>query len=181
MAASAASERYLRSAISALAGQSPNDIEAIWGALSDEERDQLRPLLAEAASVVFGTTLSFISTSATPTLESDNDTGNISIVPALVQLVGHWPDALVTRALEQLDDAQGAHFFALLPVERHPAFLSRPPRRILTSRARTALLNAVRHDANAIPAVNDEVPSVPDAPPTWRNRFFRRLRIGKKA
>lgn len=179
MAASMTSERRLRSAVSALAGRSVSDIEAVWNALSDDEREQLRPLLAEAASTVSGTALDFMSAAPTPLPASAEDAQSDALAPALARLVDHWPDALVVRALEQLDDTQHAHFLALLPAVRHPAFLRRPPQVALTSHARAALMNAVRHDANAIPAADQQASGVATAPLTWRQRFFQRLRKGQ--
>lgn len=177
MAASTSSQRRLRGVVADLASRSASDIEAVWHALSEQEREQLRPLLAEAASTISGTPFDVASTlQASPSGTSDEVVPQETAASSLARLVDHWPDFLLLRAIEQLNETQRSRCLAFMPAGRLEALSRHQAQVAITPRAREALLSAACHDANALPALSHEAPRTAPPPLTWRQRLLQSLR-----
>ncbi|MGT0194084.1 hypothetical protein ACVHYJ_18875 [Burkholderia pyrrocinia] len=166
-------DRRLRGLVADLADQSADDIEAVWQALSDTERKQLRPLLEDAASLGSGDRKGFASVlSAAPSAAGGHASPDHAY-PAIGRLAGHWPDALLAQLAGCVDDAQRTRLFA-----DHPAW-RRHPVSPLAPRARDALLKAA-DDAIRMLAPTVEIDEAsPRAPHSWRRRLLDGLRRGR--
>lgn len=167
-------DRRLRGAVADLARRSADDIEAIWYVLSEAEREQLRPLLADASSI-----LSRDAEQVASVLHmSVPDGGSNNLASDLVRLARYWPDELVALAIRHADETTREKCVEALPDE-HRVTLSRiPARTTLTPHARDALLNAVRRDASTLPTVHATSDTKHPIPTTWRHRLRRMLRPG---
>ncbi|MXN76546.1 hypothetical protein GR157_17610 [Burkholderia sp. 4701] len=162
--------RRLRGLVADLADRSADDIEAVWHALSDAERIQLRPLLEDAASLGSGDRKGFASVlSAAPSAAGGRASPDHAY-PAIGRLAGHWPDALLAQLAGCVDDAQRTRLLA-----DHPAW-RRHSVSPLAPRARDALLKAADEAIRALPPVLaiDEVS--PRSPESWRRRLLNGLR-----
>ncbi|VWD47038.1 hypothetical protein BCO18430_07184 [Burkholderia contaminans] len=169
----ARADRRLRGLVADLADRPADDIEAVWHALSDTERKQLRPLLEDAASVGSGEPGGFASVlSAAPSQAGDQATPGPA-APAIGRLAGHWPDALLAQLAGCVDDAQRARLFA-----SHPAW-QRHPVSPLAPCARDALLKAAHEAIRALPPAVDIVAVSPRPPDSWGRRLLNGLRRGR--
>jgi len=168
-------DRRLRGAVADLARRSADDIEAIWYALSEAEREQLRPLLTDASSILSpdsGQVASVLRASAP-------DGGPDDLASDLARLAGHWPDELVTLAIQQADETTRAKCLGALSDTLRTTLDRIPARDTLTPHARDALLSAVRRDASVLPAVNAAGDAMRPMPKSWRHRLCRMLRRGR--
>ncbi|VWD13402.1 hypothetical protein BLA39750_03385 [Burkholderia lata] len=169
----ARTDRRLRGLVADLADRHADDIEAVWHALSDTERKQLRPLLEDAASLGSGEPGGFASVlSAAPSQAGDQATPGPA-TPAIGRLAGHWPDALLAQLAGCVDDAQRARLFA-----SHPAW-QRHPVSPLAPCARDALLKAAHEAIRALPPAVDIVAASPRPPDSWGRRLLNGLRRGR--
>ena len=167
--------RRLRSAVADLARRSTDDIEAIWHALSEVEREQLRPLLADASSVLSTAPENMASVLRAPVPDDESEI----IASHLARVAGHWPDELVALAIRQTDETTRAKCLDALPDELRATLSRIPDRTVLTPRARDALLSAVRRDASALPVTGTTRDATRPMPKTWRLRLRRMLRRGR--
>lgn len=174
-------ERRLRLAVADLANRSVTDIEAVWRALTEDERTRLAPLLADAASARADAPLDFVATLRAQTPSSRDDGSGDEGMPAmLARLVGHWPDTLLIQALRQFGDEHRRAFLSLLPEDRRATLSRHPSSPTITTHAHDALIRAARCAAASLPPP-EPAGGDPVAPirPTWRQRFSRSLRTGR--
>ncbi|WP_185646314.1 hypothetical protein [Burkholderia stagnalis] len=166
-------DRRLRGLVADLATRRLDDIEAIWRALSEGERDQLRPLLEEAASLLPDAKQELASVlSLAPPLGDQSDRSGQPLV-AVERLIGHWPDSLLVQLLGSLDNDRRMRCLAVRPEWRQH------PTSTLAPRAREALMRAAASAVLALPSdvVDCNTPS--EAPKTWKQLLsnpFRRSR-----
>ncbi|KVT06119.1 hypothetical protein WT97_10900 [Burkholderia sp. MSMB1459WGS] len=169
MKANARIDRRLRGLVADLAHRPADDIEAVWHALSDAERKQLRPLLKDAASLGQGEPGGLATVLSDAPLQDDGE-GSPNHAPAIERLAGHWPDALLAQLAGSVDDAQRTRLFA-----DHPAW-RRHTVAPLAPRARDALLRAADEAIRALPPAV-EVDTTSQRPPSsWRRRLLDGLR-----
>ena len=164
--------RRLRGAVADLARRSADDIEAIWYALSESEREQLRPLLADASSILSPDPGNIVPVLRTSAPDDDPD----DTASHLARLAGHWPDELVALAIQHADESTRARCLDALPDARRTTLSRIPARATLTPRAQAALLSAVRRDASALPKTHATCDTTHPTPATWRHRLCRILR-----
>ncbi|KVT75668.1 hypothetical protein [Burkholderia territorii] len=169
MKANARIDRRLRGLVADLAHRPADDIEAVWHALSDAERKQLRPLLKDAASLGPGESGGFATVlSATPS-QGDGH-GSPDHAPAIGRLAGYWPDALLAQVAGCADAEQRTRLFA-----DHPAW-RRHTVAPLAPRARDALLRAADEAIRALPPTV-EVDATSQRPSSsWGRRLLDGLR-----
>ncbi|MGU7783220.1 hypothetical protein [Burkholderia sp. PU8-34] len=174
-------ERRLRSAVAELAHRPVADIEAVWHALTEEERTQLGPLLAEAASALSETPLAFVSAPQTATPIGHGDASHSDDAPALLaRLAGHWPDVLLIRAVRPFGNAHLDSFLSRVPADRRATLSQQPASPPITPQAHEALMQAARHDAHTLPApasIDDQLADT--ARMTWTQRQLRTIRGGR--
>ncbi|WP_124715275.1 hypothetical protein [Burkholderia stagnalis] len=166
-------DRRLRGLVADLASRRLDDIEAIWRALSEGERDKLRPLLEEAASLLPDAKQEFASVLALTPPAGDRPDRSGQPPVAVERLIGHWPDSLLVRLLGSLDNDQRMRCLAARPEWRQH------PTSTLAPRASEALMRAAADAVLALPldVADRNTPSV--APKTWAQRLsnpFRRSR-----
>ncbi|WP_065504288.1 hypothetical protein [Burkholderia stabilis] len=166
-------DRRLRGLVADLADQSADDIEAVWQALSDAERKQLRPLLEDAASLGSGDRKGFASVLAAAPPAAGGHASPDHAYPAIGRLAGHWPDALLAQLAGCVDDAQRTRLFA-----DHPAW-RRHPVSPLAPRARDALLKAADDAIRMLAPTVDIDEASPRVPHSWRRRLLDGLRRGR--
>jgi|GEM_PF-1661908 len=175
-------ERSLRSAVADLARLSADDIEAIWYALSDAERQQLHPLLANATAVLSRDPRLAAAVLHESRRDASSPAGESSRLSShLARLAGHWPDELVALAIRHADDASRSECLAAMSDTRQVTLAGLSGRATLTARARDALLHAVRHDADLLPPTDTDDGANSPASDTWRRRLRRRFRRGSGA
>ncbi|WP_107313182.1 hypothetical protein [Burkholderia metallica] len=166
-------DRRLRGLVADLADRSANDIEAVWHALSDAERKQLRPLLEDAASLGSGDQKGFASVLSAAPSAAVGHTSPDHAYPAIERLAGHWPDALLAQLAGCVDDAQRTRLFADHPAWRRHSVAP------LALRARDALLKAADEAIRALPPIVDIGDASPRPPHSWRRRLLDGLRRGR--
>lgn len=165
-------DRRLRGLVADLATRRLDDIEAIWRALSESERDQLRPLLEEAASLLPDAKQEFasvLSLTPPPGDHRPDTSGQPSV--AVERLIGHWPDSLLVLLLGSLDTEQCMRCLAARPEWRQH------PTSTLAPRAREALMRAAVSAVQALPPDVVDCNTSSEAPKTWKQRLsnpFRR-------
>ncbi|WP_155635607.1 hypothetical protein [Burkholderia cepacia] len=170
MKANARIDRRLRGLVADLAHRPADDIEAVWHALSDAERKQLRPLLKDAASLGPSESGGFATVLSVVPSQDDGHGSPDHAAPAIGRLAGHWPDALLAQLVGCFDDAQRTRLFADHPAWRRHAVAPLAPR------ARAALLRAADEAIRALPPAV-EVASTSQRPPSsWRLRLLDGLR-----
>jgi len=169
----ARADRRLRGLVADLADRHADDIEAVWHALSDTERKQLRPLLEDAASLGSGEPGGFASVLSVAPSQAGGQASPDHTSPAIGRLAGHWPEALLAQLAGCVDDAQRTRLFA-----SHPAW-QRHPVAPLAPRAREALLKAADDAIRALPPAVDVVAESPRPPDSWGRRVLNGLRRGR--
>ncbi|MBR8210774.1 hypothetical protein KDW61_19090 [Burkholderia cenocepacia] len=174
MKANARIDRRLRGLVADLAHRPADDIEAVWHALSDAERKQLRPLLKDAASLGPGEAGGFATVlSAAPSQDESHGSADHA-VPAIGRLAGHWPDALLAQLAGCFDDAQRTRLFADHPAWRRHVVAPLPPR------ARAALLRAADEAIRALPPAVEADATSRRPSSSWTRRLLDGLR-GRRA
>ena len=146
----ASRERRLRRTVTELSECTIDDIEAIWSALSHDEREQLRPLLTDAARVTPGNLAAagFADTLMSPSGEIAGDGNSPQFTqPRFIQHVARLgeslPDELLARLIFSLDDRTRNVVIEALPAERRALLVREGHASRITERARIALLSAV--------------------------------------
>jgi hypothetical protein len=163
-------DRRLRGLVADLADRPADDIEAVWHALSDTERKQLRPLLEDAASLGSGEPGGFASVLSIAPSQAGDPAPPDHASPAIGRLAGHWPDALLAQLAGCVDEAQRTRLFASHPAWRRHAVAPLAPR------ARDALLKAADDAIRALPPAVDVVTAAPRQPDSWGRRLLAGLR-----
>ncbi|KGB98766.1 hypothetical protein [Burkholderia cepacia] len=167
--ANADHERQLRRAVADLSQCSIEDIESVWAALSIDERERLKPLLAEASHIAPERTTGITPTDARS--ENADRTGLYDARTArqLAHAVGTLPNEIGVRLLHGLDTSLRTDVLAALPPERRTAFDAACVSQRMTPKAGAALREA------ALSAIDvDHVPArLPTSEPTslrWKLR-----------
>ncbi|HDR9258771.1 TPA: hypothetical protein QDB21_004769 [Burkholderia vietnamiensis] len=163
-------DRRLRGLVTDLTHRPADDIEAIWHALSDAERKQLRPLLKDAASLGPGESDAFATVLSVAPPQDDDRGAPHHDAPAIGRLAGHWPDALLAQLVGCFDDAQRTRLFA-----DHPAWQRRAVAP-LAPHARDALLRAAGEAIRALPTAVEAAAPSQHRPSSWRRRLLDGLR-----
>ncbi|WP_186209008.1 hypothetical protein [Burkholderia gladioli] len=161
--------------VAELASRDAGDIEAVWHALSEAERAQLRPLLVDAAAlqpVAPEAFASMLLPAASHEAPADRPQAHtIAEAPLSIgRLAGRWPDPLLGRLAGCLDEPARARCLAAHPTWRAHAEVA------LTSRAREALLEAAGDAIRALPDNLRDAASAPTTTPREPVRWTRRLR-----
>lgn len=174
-------DRRLRGAVAQLAHRPMADIEAVWHALTDDERAQLGPLLADAAAALSSVALELVAAPPTEPPDGQADAPHEDGIPAvLARLAGHWPDALLMRAVRSFGSQQVDAFLAQVPVDRRETLSRQPATPPLTSRAHEALMQRARQAADTLSAPAPTEDTVADtARTTWARRLVRSFRKGR--
>jgi hypothetical protein len=139
-------ERQLRRTVTELNEHSIDDIETIWSALSHEEREQLHPLLAEAARVAPGN-LTAASIAGAIEIQSGSVAGNgTGTGPEFTQRIARLgeslPNELLSRLVFSLDDRVRDAIVEALPPERRALLVRDAHASRITEHARLALRSA---------------------------------------
>lgn len=176
---SSSPDRGLRSAVADLARLSADDIEAIWYALSEAEREQLHPMLADAAALLSRDPRRVAAVLHASRRDAPAPGDKPSRLSShLARLAGHWPDELVALAIRQADDASRSECLSAMSESQQATLSGLSCQTTLTARARDALLHAVRRDAGLLPSPGTDDGANPPAPDTWRRRLHQRFRQG---
>ncbi|CAD6549071.1 hypothetical protein [Paraburkholderia metrosideri] len=178
----ASRERQLRRTVAELSECAIDDIEAIWGALSHDERDQLRPLLAEAARVTPGnlTAAGFADMETSQSGKLTSDDNGPAFAQRITGLAESLPNEVLSRLIFSLDDCARDAVIDALPAERRALLVRDGHTWRITERARAALRDA----ASAVGAQSfDSSARRSNAPAAQRSTLNAKLRrwIGRAA
>ncbi|RZF29082.1 hypothetical protein EVC45_14830 [Paraburkholderia sp. UYCP14C] len=181
----ASRERRLRRVVADLSELAIDDIEAIWSALSQQERARLRPLLADAARVAPGNLVVAITEPATDdstAISGEREAPEDTQLAAsqLERLAVTLPNELLCRLMSCVSASTREAVIAALPPERRAVLMPHGLAYDITERARAALKTAaLAACAQLADVLHDEgMPSQVELP-----RLRQRLRgwIGRSA
>ena len=164
--------RRLRRAVAEFAGYSIDDIELIWRVLSDTERAQLRPLLADIPYLAGDgmDTLDAAGTQRMPPAASDEDCTRIA--ERLVRIVYSLPHQLMSRLLVCVDHRTRSAVIDALPPDGRALLTTADHPFKITERSR----NALREAALTVIGSMDNLPRAsPTKPPTFAQKIRRLL------
>jgi hypothetical protein len=181
----ASHERRLRRAVADLSELAIEDIEAIWSALSQDERARLRPLLADAARVAPGNlaaTLTQSTTDDSTAMCAEGRAPEDALLNAsrLARLAGTMPNELLSRLMTCVSAPTREAVIAALPSERRAMLAPHGRAYDITEHARAALQSAaLAASARLADVAPDEGMSAQVESP----RFHQKLRrwLGRSA
>jgi hypothetical protein len=137
-------ERRLRRTVAELSECTIDDIEAIWSALSHGEREQLRPLLAEAARVAPDNLAAagFANAGINPSGKIAAEVEGPAFAKRMARLGESLPNELLSRLLFSLEERTRDAVIDALPPQRRALLVREGHASRITERARVALRNA---------------------------------------
>ncbi|MDR6411312.1 hypothetical protein [Paraburkholderia terricola] len=177
-------ERRLRRTVAELGSYPIEDVEAIWDALSPDEREQLRPLLAEAARVAPG------SVNALGIAEAANrpETATSAEISAetatrVARLSKTLPNGLMARILFCVDGSARERIVPALAADQRALLAPTGHTYEITPRARAALQNAVFAASRQLDDSPAQASATPPVEPFRSTTLGQRVRrwIGRSA
>jgi hypothetical protein len=164
--------RRLRRAVAELDGYSIDDVESIWRVLSDTERAQLRPLLADMPYLAGSgaDTLDAANAPRMPSVASDEDC--TLRAERLLQIAYLLPPQLMSRLLDCVDHRTRSAVIDALPPDSRALLTTADRPCTITERARNALREAA---LTVLGSVDDLSRALPTKPPTFAQKIRRLL------
>jgi hypothetical protein len=143
------SQRDLRRTVAALLERPIDDIESIWNTLSASEREQLRPVIADAAGL--NAKASILLASDRQSANSPAETNQRETAGRLAYLIESLPDTLGARLYAGVDNSMQVQINALLTEGRRNLVQQHENADSVTSYARAAWLDACLRHAGDVP------------------------------
>ncbi|MGF6805623.1 hypothetical protein OKW30_000749 [Paraburkholderia sp. Clong3] len=181
----ASRERRLRRAVADLSGLAIDDIEAIWSALSHDERARLRPLLADAARVAPGNLVAAMTAPATDdrvAIASDGHSPEDARLSAsrLARFAETLPHELLCRLMSCVNAPTREAVIIALPPERRAMLAPHGRAYDITERARTALQAAALTASAQLGDISHDDGKPPQVEPLRLHQKLRRW-MGRSA
>ncbi|MDR5774156.1 MULTISPECIES: hypothetical protein [unclassified Caballeronia] len=134
-------QRDLRRAMANLLSNPIQDVEAIWNALSPDERERLKPMMASASGLHREVDMTWAAGTGDHVKSKTSNTSDDDIA-RLVHRMQTMPDMLARSLLCSLDPESAKAVVGCLPEKRRRDLENREDAPLLTAHARAAWIEA---------------------------------------